>query len=76
MYKKFGDVNKKKDNEWDAEQVADNIGEIISPIPAFGSFLGARGAPTSVIYLILFNLILNMSRYLPDPNKQTNKHIF
>ena len=49
MYKKFGDVNKKKDNEWDAEQVADNIGEIISPIPAFGSFLGARGAPTSII---------------------------
>jgi hypothetical protein len=49
MYKKFGDVNKKKDNEWDAEQVADNIGEIISPIPAFGSFLGARSTPTSII---------------------------
>ena len=51
--------------------LADVIGENTSPIPAFGSFKGASNAPTSII-LFLF-LILNMSRHVPDPNKQTNK---
>ena len=50
--------------------LADVIGENTSPIPAFGSFKGASNAPTSII-LFLF-LILNMSRHVPDPNKQTN----
>ena len=49
MYKKFGTVNNKKDNEQDTYYVADSIGELIFPIPAFNSFLGARDAPIFII---------------------------
>jgi hypothetical protein len=45
-------------------------------IPAFGSFIGASDAPTSIILFFFLFLILNMSRHLPDPNKQTNKRFF
>jgi len=54
--------------------LADVIGENTSPIPAFGSFKGASNAPTSII-LFLF-LILNMSRHVPDPNKQTKHFLY
>ena len=36
------------------------------------SFIGARDAPTSIILFFLF-LIMNMSRHLMDPNKQTSR---
>ena len=36
---------------------ADYIGETISPIPTFGSFSGARDAPTSIIlFFFIFNI--------------------
>ena len=35
---------------------ADYIGETISPIPAFGSFSGARDALTSIILFFYFNI--------------------
>ena len=35
----------------------DYIRETISPIPAFGSFSGARDAPTSIIlFFFIFNI--------------------
>jgi len=49
MAKKFRTISNKKDNESDTDYLADSVGEIISPISAFCSFVGTRGAPTSVI---------------------------
>ena len=50
---------------------ADYFGETISSIKGFGSFLGARKAPTSIILIYFLFLILNMSRYT-GTNKQNN----
>ena len=52
------------------------FGEIIYPIPAIGSFLGAVDAPISIIKYFYLLLILNVSRYLLNPNKQTNDKKF
>ena len=41
--------------------LADYFKEIISPIPSFGSFIGARDTPSSII---LFFFILNI-KYEP-----------
>ena len=50
--------------------LAYNIGETISPINAFDSFLCARDSHINIILFFLF-LLLNMSLYFPNPNKQT-----
>ena len=45
----------------------------ISQIPTFGSLIGERNAPTSII-LFFFFLKLYKLQHLPDPNKQILPH--
>ncbi len=50
--------------------------ETITLIIAFVSFLGTYNLTSDIVYLCFLLLVLNMSRLLPNINRQTNKLIF
>ena len=50
--------------------------ETITLIIAFVSFLGTYNLASDIVYLCFLLLVLNMSRLLPNINRQTNKLIF
>ena len=50
--------------------------ETITLIIAFVSFLGTYNLTSDIVYLYFLLLVLNMSRLLPNINRQTNKLIF
>ena len=52
------------------------FGETITLIIAFVSFLGTYNLTSDIVYLCFLLLVLNMSRLLPNINRQTNKLIF
>lgn len=50
--------------------------ETITLIIAFVSFLGTYNLTSDIVYLCFLLLVLNMSRLLPNINRQTNKLVF
>ena len=50
--------------------------ETITLIIAFVSFLGTYNLTSDIVYLCFLLLVLNMSRLLPNINRQINKLIF
>lgn len=50
--------------------------ETITLIIEFVSFLGTYNLTSDIVYLCFLLLVLNMSRLLPNINRQTNKLIF